>query len=612
MNEKNLKRIINDFKREMVEEQNLHLDAFVLDDGWDIYESDWQLRKKEFPQGLKPVADELASMGTEMGIWFGPTGGYSYRLKRINWMADQGYEIVGGEAEYHNKMLCLAGEKYRNLFKKRVVDFVKQFDVGYYKWDGIQFSCSESDHGHPVGVYSRRAVMESVIDISSAVREANPDIFLNITSGTWLSPWWLKYANTIWMQGRDYGYAEVPSISKRDAAMTYRDVVLHRNLRVNNFWFPISNLMTHGIIKGHLQKLGGEAEPLDKFTNNALLYFARGVSMWELYVSPNLLTDGEWKAIAQSIRWARDRFKILMNTEMVGGSPTLGEPYGYVHYAGDKGITALRNPSIDTQKIQIILDHALGLCSKARSLVLEKVYPERYISYDLYTSGDTLDIKLQGYETAVYEIYPLSEAEYPLLAGTVFSINEKTNSSVTYTIYNADDKVCLLNPDKVKNKTITIQPQHLSRCGEKVKLIKKDNTIILDFTVNPSVQAASLACLFISDPILKPDPESNNLVVKTVLDGREITPQIQKQKSWQWMKVFVKPGSHKVTMDIISKNQDWHGQMEAWLLGKFKPKPQTVVFRLNEPLEKIRPLPPYAGEKGVMRSNLKLGEVVID
>ena len=64
--------------------------------------------------------------------------------------------------------------------------------------------------------------MESVIDKCQAVRKKNPNIFLNITSGTWLSPWWVQYANTIWMQGADYGFSDVPSISQRDAAITYK------------------------------------------------------------------------------------------------------------------------------------------------------------------------------------------------------------------------------------------------------------------------------------------------------------------------------------------------------------------------------------------------------
>ncbi|MBA7651502.1 hypothetical protein ES703_59321 [subsurface metagenome] len=163
MNEKNIMRIIEKFRGNMIEKYGISLDAFVLDDGWDIYKSDWVLRKKEFPRGLKPISSELKKTNTSLGMWFGPIGGYSNRTWRVGWMGEHGYEVVGDQ-------LCLAGENYSKLFKKRVLDFVENEGIGYYKWDGIQYSCSEEDHGHPVGIYSRRAVMETVINLCRSVR----------------------------------------------------------------------------------------------------------------------------------------------------------------------------------------------------------------------------------------------------------------------------------------------------------------------------------------------------------------------------------------------------------------------------------------------------------
>ena len=128
MNEENVMRIIRKFRENMVEKYGVKLDAFVLDDGWDVYRSDWVLRENEFPRGLKPIADELKKTDTALGMWFGPIGGYSKRDWRIEWMKAHGYEVVGNQ-------LCLAGKNYRHLFKKRVTDFVEKEGVAYYKWD---------------------------------------------------------------------------------------------------------------------------------------------------------------------------------------------------------------------------------------------------------------------------------------------------------------------------------------------------------------------------------------------------------------------------------------------------------------------------------------------
>jgi hypothetical protein len=622
MNEKNLLRIIESFKKKMVEKHGLKLDAFVLDDGWDVYKSDWVLSKSQFPQGLKPVSEALKEIGAKLGMWFGPIGGYSNRFWRVEWMRDHGYEAARDQ-------LCLAGKRYHQLFKKRVVDYVRDHSVGYYKWDGIQFSCSEPDHGHPIGIYSRRAVLEAVIDICQAVRAENPNIFLNITSGAWLSPWWVKYANTIWMQGSDYGYSNVPSISRRDAAITYRDYVLFEDYGKNSFWFPIANLMTHGIIKGNLQKLGGEAEPLDKFTDNALLYFARGVSMWELYVSPDLLTDGEWNALAKSIRWARDRFEVLRSTEMIGGDPGESLAYGYIHFAGKRGIIAARNPSIEPQTLKVSLSASTGLEPKASSLVVERVYPTRRISPKLYKADSNLEIKLQGYETALYEIYPLAEASRPLLAGVTFEVAQESENKYAVKFYDAERGARLLNPEMVrtvnyggksiKPSKLSLPVRHLAETVSHgpVRLSPRESQpeIALEFGLRQPAEKATLAIL------LEPAGKSKGRTepeVTLLLDGKRVKTEVEQQEGrWGWYKCDVRPGEHTSRIIIAQKEKEnkkenrWAGKVSIWLVCSQRPEGVEISFDLAQSLSQKRPMPPLPWPSGELRKNVKLGELEI-
>ena len=616
MNEGNLLHIIESFQKEMVEKQGIELDAFVLDDGWDIYKSDWVLNTEQFPRGLLPVKEALKGIGARLGMWLGPIGGYSNRKWRLEWMSAHGYEVV-------NNQLCLAGEQYRKLLKKRVTNFVRNAGVGYYKWDGIQFSCSEPDHGHPVGVYSRRAVMESVIDLCRSVRAENPNIFLNITSGTWLSPWWVKYANTIWMQGHDYGYSDVPSISRRDRAITYRDFVLYEDLRKNDFWFPISNLMTHGIIKGHLQKLGGEAEPLDKFTDNALLYFARGVSMWELYISPDLLTDGEWDALAKSIRWARERFETLRSTEMIGGDPGERQAYGYAHFAGKRGIVAARNPFIEPQILKVKLSTSQGLDPKASSLVVERVYPTRRISPKLYAAGSNLEMSLQGYETVIYEIYPVEEASEPLLAGVTYEVVQESEGDYVVKFYDAGKDVHLLNPEKVSSIRYcgdTVDPHELSipvrpliepvsHGSVQLSSEKKQSEIDIIFELHKPAEEATLAVLF--EPARKSQDKSEPKVI-AFLDGKKVEPKVEQQKGhWAWYMLNVGPGKHtsRIIIEPVQEKQEWAGKISVWLICSQKPEGLEVSFNLATRLAQRRTMPPRPWPAEVIRRNIKLGEI---
>ncbi len=93
------------------------------------------------------------------------------------------------------------------------------------------------------------------------------------------------------------------------------------------------------LLKGRLNFLGGNDESLHSFSNEVMMYFGRGVMMWELYVSPELLSNSEWEAIASAIKWAKENKEVLTKTKMILGDPLKREPYGYTHFTEDKGNT---------------------------------------------------------------------------------------------------------------------------------------------------------------------------------------------------------------------------------------------------------------------------------
>jgi hypothetical protein len=621
MCEQSTLRMVDLLRTKMLDKYGMRLDAFVLDDGWDVYESDWVLRGDEWPRGLKPLADELRKTGTALGLWLGPTGGYSFRMKRVNWMREHGYEVVGQNKD--DAMLCLAGKKYGALLKKRVVDFVANDGVGYFKWDGIQFSCSEPDHGHPIDIYSRRAVMESLADMCRAVRRLNPSIFLNITSGTWLSPWWVKFADAIWMQGMDYGFADVPSLSRRDGAITYRDFILYDDLRQQDFWFPLANLMTHGIIKGKNESVGAAAEPLDKFTDDVLLYFARGVSMYELYVSPDILSDGEWTSIARSMAWARDRFPVLMNSAMTGGNPLKGEAYAYVHFKGRRGIVAVRNPAMEPARLKVKLDPAVGLDPGAGGLVLERVYPTGWVSPRLYRSGESVVLPLDGFETAVYELYPVGEASRPLLAGAAFDIVSEQGKECLVQYYGVEKGAKLLNPEIIESAMVegkSIGTGALSLPEDEESPLVTDIAVrpekagrpkfTVRFNLSETGRESALALLMTPDPSAAGGPKPG---LSAWIDGAAAAVKTEPQEGRsQWFTVDIRPGKHEILVEARpgGESQEWKGSVAAWLVAKQKQPTKTICFQLKAEA-KPRPLPPKAWAAGEVKKSVKLGEVAL-
>ncbi len=619
MNETNIMRIIDLIEQNFVRKNGIHLDAFVLDDGWDVYASDWVLRPKQFPHGLKPIARRLKKLNTSLGLWFGPTGGYSFRMQRIRWMGAHGYEVIAKNSDRNHAMMCIAGKHYSQLLKKRTTHFVKNDGVAFFKWDGIQFSCSEADHGHPIGLYSRRAVMDTVISLCQAVRHANPNVFLNITSGTWLSPWWVKYANQIWMGGGDYGYSDVPSISRRDAAMTYRDITLFQDMRVHKFWFPIANLMTHGIIKGQLQKLGGEQEPIEKFTNNALLYFARGVSMWELYISPDILSTAEWKAIGRSLRWARHNFNILKHTFVIGGNPAKDSVYAYVHFNGSQGIVAARNPVITPQTVRIPLSDTLGLDANARNLVLEQVYPYRWISPVLYAAGEEIPLKIDGYQLRVYRIFPLRQARRPLPANIIFRGEKKNNRQYEVHAFAATGELRMLNPSfsramfapgkKAEHIRLNIPPIDSLHALQTLRIRRQKQGITIDVQLTPKTKA-TVALL-----LQKKTTDSPKQLPETELrlNGHKIRAKVEQEGGkWAWLKVPLNTqNTHfEFTLKNSTKN-DWAGTVDVWLLADIPVPDNVFVFETKKSVQ-AEILPPLPRADTVLHKNSHLAKFLFE
>ena len=50
---------------------DLPFDVFQIDDGWQLTHGDWEANKK-FPNGMKPLADEIQATGRTAGIWLAP------------------------------------------------------------------------------------------------------------------------------------------------------------------------------------------------------------------------------------------------------------------------------------------------------------------------------------------------------------------------------------------------------------------------------------------------------------------------------------------------------------------------------------------------------------
>ena len=67
-----------------------------------------------------------------------------------------------------------------------------------------------------------------MIHLIGELRREKPDIYINLTTGTDASPFWLLYADSIWRGGEDDDYAGVGS--NRERWITYCDAQTYAHI----------------------------------------------------------------------------------------------------------------------------------------------------------------------------------------------------------------------------------------------------------------------------------------------------------------------------------------------------------------------------------------------
>jgi hypothetical protein len=374
--------VMRQWKKRFFDRYKTGVKAFVWDDGWDHYGT-WTFNKN-FPNGFAE-ADQLArQMGSGIGAWLGPVGGYgqSGNYRRKYW-TDQGQSMQ------------LSNPQYYQVFWDACKYMIDNYDFRFFKFDGIsaQFSSVGPDSGT-----TGEENAEAIIDMERQIRkQLRPDIFFNTTVGTWASPFWFQFTDAVWRQEQDYGTAGNNSID-RENWITYRDRLVYQNFVQNAPLCPINTLMTHGFI------LSSHGNVSKNTTYQAVLRelrcaFACGSGMVELYNDYDLMNsinNGKlWSDLAECVQWQQEQADVLPDIHWVGGNPWDGQKanvYGWAAWNGVKSVLTLRNGSGSKQTFNITLREALDIpASVTGSIILTKAFKVQNALTGL-TEGEPIDI----------------------------------------------------------------------------------------------------------------------------------------------------------------------------------------------------------------------------
>lgn len=378
---------VTSFDRELVKKRGVGVRSYLVDDGWDDPSSGlWKEDASKFPGGFTALRKRMEVLNANLAVWISPLGGYGGDAERTDDARKMG--IIPADAK-----LDLSYPGYKKWFQERCLQLMREGGVNAFKWDRA---------GDGVSPH-----FMALLDIAKSLRQQNKDVFINVTVGTWPSPFWLNHVDSTWRNGSaDVGWTGNGDL--RNQWLTFRDGYCKRMVVDRSPLYPLNSVMHHGIVNGRFF----QGEPLGKMPlhlkEEARSYFANGTSLQELYLTPSLMTSEAWDDVAEAAKWAKRNADVLVDSHWVGGDPLKAEIYGYAAWNRRKGTLMLRNPSDKPQSITFDVGNVFELpSSAAKHYVLVSPYKDQRLQSMHVNAKVGSTLSLMPYEVLVFEANPV-------------------------------------------------------------------------------------------------------------------------------------------------------------------------------------------------------------
>ena len=378
------------FGEELVKKRGVKMDSFLMDDGWDDTTTMWEFHDG-LPNEFRKVKDLAAQYNAAPGVWFSPWGGYGDPKK-------QRIAASGNQYETNESGFALSGPKYYKRFLEMCQHMIRENGINHFKFDGTSGE-AEPAEGSKFG-----SDFEAIIALINELRNEKPDIYINLTTGTWASPFWFGIADSIWRGNWDHDFCGEGS--ERNQWITFRDAMIYKyNVEISPL-FPINSLMTHGVIYNKGAR-GLKTTSGDDLAKEIWSGFGLGTQMQELYITPSMLTQAEWDTLAAAAKWARENAETMVDSHWVGGDPADLAVYGFASWSPKKGILTLRNPNATEQSFSFDAAAVFELPVGAASVYKLSSPKGDKLPAETIEAGKPVTIKLAPFEVLVLEATPV-------------------------------------------------------------------------------------------------------------------------------------------------------------------------------------------------------------
>lgn len=400
----------NEVSKNLAHHNAPKLDAYVVDDGWVNYGAKfWDFNYKKFPNGFDEISKYCSEIGSTFGMWLGPRGGYNFNKKFAK-------KIERAGLGFYNKNgyeICVASDKYVKNVEEFLINICTKNDISYLKLDGFAFRpCDNTSHDHAVGgkndMYYITDMWQKWIKCFDNIRKSREQqgrsLWINMTCYTNVSPWWLQWVNSIWLQNsNDIGFAdnyeEQPQV---ESEITYRDSRYFDCICRRANQMPLKHIYNHEPIYGTTAKVDYSDADFEKY-----LYWCaiRGQAINELHLSYTMMSDYKWESLARAMRFQKENYHILQNASFIGGDPLDNNIYGFISWTEDgEGIIALRNPTKEKTDLTLTLNKLMGVPESLKDVKMSNIYchslPESNI---LYSYNDKIDLTIHPFEAMIFK-----------------------------------------------------------------------------------------------------------------------------------------------------------------------------------------------------------------
>jgi len=382
VDEAKMLQVVQDYDRELVKKRGVPVQAYLIDDGWDVPNQGlWVENPKRFPQGFAGTKSKFAAYNAHLAIWISPLGGYGGANERTAHAQKMGLIPPGAK-------LDLSYPKYHEWFENRCLELMRTGGVNAFKWD----KAGEGVSPH----------FMALLDVAQHLRHENPQLFINVTVGTWPSPFWLNHIDTTWRNGTaDVGWSGKGD--DREKWLTFRDGSCWQKFVQASPLYPLNSVMHHGIVHGRAFQGDKVGKSGNNLKNEIRSYFANGASLQELYITPSMMTPTSWDQLAESAKWAHTHADVLRDAHWVGGNPLKLEPYGYAAWNSHEATLMLRNPDDQSRTIELESTAVFDIpTAQKTTLTLKTPYGDQRIKELTIPADHQATVELAPFEVLVF------------------------------------------------------------------------------------------------------------------------------------------------------------------------------------------------------------------